>query len=332
MFSAEEYADVEEFYAQERPTMLHTFPSLAEKLGLGELMVKEETSRQGLPAFKVLGVKYAVERLRREGRLPPDAVVACATDGNHGRAVARVAARLGMEAHIFLPAHASERRIESIRGEGAHVHLAVGNYDEAVRQAARESQAHGWVLLSDTSWPGYEEIPRWVMAGYTHILAEASRQWIEPPDVVFVQAGVGGLACGAGSWFAQQFGKWRPFLALCQAANAACIVERARRGVAVRLEGGLETVMDCLSAGEVSYAAWPVIERLYDAYVGVEEEEAVEAAGVLRENGIPAGYSGACGFAALWATMRQENMAGLRAAAGMGKGTRAMVIVTEAQA
>lgn len=330
MFSPEEYTDVEEFYARERPTMLHTFPSLARKLGLGELMVKEETSRQGLPAFKVLGVKYAVERLRREGRLPPDAVVACATDGNHGRAVARVAARLGLEAHIFLPAHASARRIESIRGEGAHVHLAVGNYDEAVRQAAREAQAHGWVLLSDTSWPGYEEIPRWVMAGYTHILAEASRQWIEPPDVVFVQAGVGGLACGAASWFAQQFGKWRPFLALCQAANAACILERARRGVPVRLEGGLETVMDCLSAGEVSYAAWPVIERLYDAYVGVEEEEAVEAAGVLRENGIPAGYSGACGFAALWATMRQGKMAGLRAAAGMGKGTRAMVIVTEA--
>jgi threonine dehydratase len=90
--------------------------------------------------------------------------------------------------------------------------------------------------------------------------------------------------------------------------------------------------MDCLSAGEVSYIAWPVIEPLYDAYVGVGEEEAVEAAGVLRENGIAAGYSGACGFAALWATMRKGNMAGLRAAAGMGEGTRVMVIVTEAPA
>jgi diaminopropionate ammonia-lyase len=155
MFTADEYAAVQRFYQSQPPTPLHT---------IGNLLVKDESQRLGLNAFKILGVRYAIERLRQQDRIPNDATLACATDGNHGRAVARTAARLGYLSHIYLPKHASPKRIRSIQDEGAEVHIVDGNYDDAVRQSALEAQRNNWVIVSDTSWPGYEEIPRDIVA------------------------------------------------------------------------------------------------------------------------------------------------------------------------
>lgn len=329
MFTAAEYKEVEQYYREQPPTPLHSLPELARRLGIAELLLKDESSRAGLNAFKILGVDFALSRLRRDGRLSQGTVLACATDGNHGRAVARTAARMGLASHVYLPSQASRARIQAIAGEGAEVHITDGNYDDAVRQAARDAGQNGWLAVSDTSWPGYEEVPRMIMCGYTQLIMEASRQWTAPPDAVLVQAGVGGLACAVGSWFAQQYGQWRPYLICCQAERSACIVAAARGGAPVALQGSLETLMDCLSAGEVSHSAWPFIHAVYDAYMAVADDRAVEAAGLLRQAGIGAGFSGACGLASLLALVKEEPLEPLRLASGVGEATRVLLILTE---
>lgn len=320
MFTPEEYAAVDTFYGSEPPTPLHEHK---------EVLIKDESARMGLNAFKILGVRYAIHRLRADGRLPHGSVLTCATDGNHGRAVARTAARMGLESHIFLPSHASQARIDAIAGEGASVHICPGNYDDAVRLAASEARDHEWLVVSDTSWPGYEEIPRWIMAGYTRLIGEAARQWTAPPDIVFLQAAVGGFACGVASWFANQYGTWRPYLILCQPSQSAPIIEAARNQRPVRLQGSQQTIMDCLSAGEVSHTAWPVISSIFDAYVAVEEESAVDAVAALRTLGVQAGYSGACGMGAYLQFSARPDFAPLREAAEFSSSSRILLIVTE---
>jgi diaminopropionate ammonia-lyase len=321
MFTAEEYHAVEAAYRSEPPTPLHQ---------RGQLLIKDETARMGLNAFKILGVRYAIQRLRAEDRLRADTVITCATDGNHGRAVARTSSRMGLESHIFLPSHASQARIDAIVSEGAEVHVGSGNYDDAVREAAREaSERENWLIVSDTSWPGYEEIPRWIMCGYTHLLTESASQWPATPDIVFVQAGVGGLACAVASWFAHHYGKWRPYLILCQPSRSAPVIEAAFHQRPARLQGSQETIMDCLSAGEVSHSAWPVISTIFDAYIKVEETSAVEAVAALHEYGIKAGFSGACGMAAYLQFARQPEFAVIREAAAFSDEARVMIIVSE---
>jgi diaminopropionate ammonia-lyase len=150
------------------------------------------------------------------------------------------------------------------------------------------------------------------MCGYTRILSEAARQWTSPPDIVLVQAAVGGLACAVGSWFAQQYGKWRPYLILCQPRQSQ------------------RTIMDCLSADEMSYIAWPVVTSIFDAFIKVEEHSAVEAVAALQKLGIDAGYSGACGMAAWLQLSTQSEYAPLREAASLSPSSRIMIIVTEA--
>jgi diaminopropionate ammonia-lyase len=205
VFDAADYEDVRAFYDARhdlQATPLVSLAGLAARLGVAELLAKDETARFGLPAFKIVGARYAVERLRASGEIGPAATLVCATAGNHGRAVARAARDCGIGARVYVPSDTVAARREAIASEGALVIDAGGDYGHAVRVAAAEAEANGWTVVSDTSWPGYERIPRLIMAGYTRIVDEASRQWDAPPDVVIVQGGVGGLVCAVGSWWA----------------------------------------------------------------------------------------------------------------------------------
>jgi diaminopropionate ammonia-lyase len=328
MFRPEEYREVENFYQTTSPTPLHRI--LGGSLGIAELLAKDESARFGLNAFKMLGVRYAMHKLRQQGALPRGATVACATGGNHGRAVAHASAAMGLSARIYLPKLALETRRRLIEAEGAAVTIVDGNYDDAVHQVAEDAAKNGWVIVSDTSWPGYEQVPRWIMAGYTHLVAEASRQWGTPPDVVVAHGGVGGFACAVGSWFARHYGRWRPYLICAQPERAPAILEAARAPGPRRLQGSLDTVMDCLSAGEVSHSAWPCLHSIYDAYVSVEEESAVQAALAIEAvAGVRAGYSGVCGFAALRTILHEEEFAPVREAAGLASGSRALIFLTD---
>ena len=177
------------------PTPLYDCRALAQELGLGRLHVKDEGQRFGLGAFKALGAAWALHRIRE--RHPGAMTVASATDGNHGHAVAWAAAQIGMPAVIFIPAHAAPARIDRIREAGGRVELVRGTYDEAVRRCAEASATNGWQVVADVGYEGYLEIPRLVSEGYSTLFEETAEQLAAAgdgdPNLVLVQAGVGGL-------------------------------------------------------------------------------------------------------------------------------------------
>lgn len=339
LFEAEEYRLVDDFFCARpgfEPTPLVHLRALASELGIGDILLKDESSRYGLSSFKILGVSYAVGQLLGEGRLADDSVLVCASEGNHGRAVARVAAENKLRARIYVASATSSMRIEVIEKEGAEVIVVDGNYDDAVKQTARDAELYGWQIISDTSWSGYEEIPRWIMAGYTQLMKEAEKQWTPdpPPDVVFVQAGVGGLTCAVVSWLCQRYGTKRPLVIVCEPVSAACLLESYRAGKPVTLNGPFNTIMAGLRCGEVSPIAWPTLAAAVDAFVSIDDVQCTSAMRAVAHpsNGDPvvvAGASGACGLAALLAILQDERLRPVREMSGVSVGSRILVINTE---
>lgn len=376
LFSAGDYAAVEAFYESRPslpPTRLAELPLLAASLGLGAVMVKDESERFGLSAFKSLGARYAMERL---GRATMAAGVVCATAGNHGRAVARTARDMGVPCTVLVPAPAPEAgleeravrdaRVAGMRADGAEVIDVPGSYEEAVERAVAHANKTGATIISDTAsrggtpphqnLPDDESVPRDIMAGYTRLFTEASRQWIAPPDVVVVQGGVGGLVCAAASWFAFHVGAERPFLIACEPDDSACLLESARAGGPVRLglsprssrmnarrsrRGGTAfrvpaiqtTIMAGLRCAQPSYAAWPTVRDGVDAFMSIPDSFALRAmeslAGGSGDPRIDAGPSGACGVGALIAVASEPVLHEVRNACGLGRSTRVLAVVTE---
>lgn len=342
LFSERDYQDVAEYFRSQphlTPTPLRALPSFAGALGVSGVDVKDETHRFGVNAFKIVGVRYAVHRLG------PDAArrgLVSATAGNHGRAVARVAHENGLPCTLFLPELRTSDPLEqqtrtaraaAMRADGARVIDVAGTYEDAVRCAAEFGAESGAAIVSDTSWEGYTDVPRWIMAGYTHVLAEAASQWTAPPDVVFVQAGVGGLVCAAVSWLAWRFGAHRPFFIACEPLHAACLLESARAGRPAAVQSSLDTIMAGLRCAEPSEAAWPAIMAGVDAFVTVDDDRVLETLRGLAALGpgerVLAGPSGVCGLAALAAVMRDDALREVRAAGALGQSTRALAIITE---
>jgi diaminopropionate ammonia-lyase len=336
-FSESDYADLADFYAghpELEPTPLRALPSFARALGLDALYVKDESTRFGLNAFKSLGVRYALDRLQRDGRLAGDATLVCASAGNHGRAVARAARGLGLAARVYMSSAATDGVKRHIASEGAEVIVVAGTYDDAVRTMARDAEMNGWSIVSDTAWPGYDEIPRLIMLGYTRIVGEIAADLGAAPDVVFAQGGVGGLVCGVAAGSVQWWPARRPRLVACEPLDSACLLASARAGRLATLEGPLMTIMAGLRCAEPSPAAWPAIEALTDAFVAVDDEATVAGMRMLarpmgRDPAIEAGPSGACGFATLVAVMRHEALGPVREALALGPKSRAVVINTE---
>jgi diaminopropionate ammonia-lyase len=344
------YRDVHAYFAAHPelpPAPLRSLPARAAALGLGALVVKDESARFGLNAFKIVGVRYAVHRL---GDAAAARGLVCATAGNHGRAVARAARDKRVPCTVFVPrarpgapsgsaAAALESavrasRVAAMRADGATVVDVEGTYEDAVRHAAAHAARTGATVVSDTSWPGYDEIPRWIMAGYTQIFEEAYAQWDATPDVVVVQGGVGGLLCAAASWLAWRFGAARPRLVCAEPDGAACLLASARAGRPVTLAGPLVTMMSGLRCAEPSPAAWPAISAGVDAFLSVSDAAVLAAIDGLRHpvNGDPAidpGPSGACGAAVLAALAADAELADVRGALDMDRSTRALVVISE---
>lgn len=338
LFSSEELSQVRTFFRRHpnnKPTPLLQLSALAEKIGVKNILVKDESTRMGLNSFKILGVSYAVNRLLSDKRITKDTVLVCATEGNHGRAVAHAARANGLAARIYVAGDIKPTRIEALEKEGAEVIAVKGNYDEAVRQAAHDAGKNGWQVVSDTSWTGYEEIPRLIMAGYTGMLGEAQTQWSgEPPDAIFVQAGVGGLAGAVVSWFYQIYGRRRPFIIICEPDSAACFLESARAGKPVTLKGRFDTIMAGLRCGEVSPLGWKIISAKADAYLTVSDGQCQTAMRLLAhppKNDIAAaaGASGACGLGGLLAVMQNEQLSQLREHCRIDCNSRIFLINTE---
>jgi diaminopropionate ammonia-lyase len=341
-FSKLELADVRRFYsgcARTPSTPLVRLPALAGELGLRALMVKDESARFGLPAFKTVGVRYAVGCLaeKSDGSLTD---LAAATAGNHGRAVARAAREHGVAAHVYVPAGTEPARIAALRSEGAEVTVTSAGYDDTVRLMAADAQAHGWTIVSDTAWDGYEEIPRWIMAGYTRILDEAATagafEGIDTRDVVvIVQAGVGSLAGAVAGWLVATFGDARPSLVIVEPDGSACVLASLRAGKRTALPAAEPTSMAGLRCAEVSSLAWPVLRDVVDACVTVSDSRVEEAQRRLAHPApgdppIDSGASGAAGLAALFAIARDPDLAHIRAHLPPLSGATVLLISTEA--
>jgi diaminopropionate ammonia-lyase len=272
-----------------RPTPLTEVPALAEELGVGRVLVKDESQRLGLPAFKALGAWWAIHRTLQDR--PDVTELVTATDGNHGRAVARMASTLGLKAHVFIPDVVSERSIEAIRSEGAAVTLIADSYDAAV-VAAADAATGSSVLIQDSAWPGYEVVPQLIVDGYSTLFCEIDLQ----PDLVVVPMGVGSVAQAAVTHY--RSGPAAPVVLGVEPARASCITSSLLAGEPVTVPTST-TVMAGLNCGTPSSLAWPVLRAGLDAAVTVEEAEALQAVDDLGAAGISSGASGAATLAGL---------------------------------
>ncbi len=299
-------------------------------------MVKDESCRFGLEAFKALGASWALERLRA-GRSDP-MTVTTATDGNHGRAVAWAARRLGCEAVIFIPAHSAAARVDKIRREGARVELVHGTYDEAVAKAEVAGRQNGWQVVSDTGYAGYLEIPQWIAEGYATLFEEAAEQveseGLEPPDVVLVQAGVGSLMHAAVDHF-RGFVRQPRIVAVEPGQSDPLFASISSLGGSPTPSAGTQdSIMAGLNCGSVSLVAWPTVRRGVDLFLTIGDRHA-EAA--MRRLATPAegdppiisGESGAAGLAGLLALLEEPQLAPAREFLRLGPTTKVLVINTE---
>jgi len=331
-------------------TPLADAPALARANGVGRVWVKDESSRLGLPAFKLLGASWAAYRALAErlGRDPEPWVsldelrqtlaplrpltLATATDGNHGRAVARIAALLDLDADVYVPKGTATARIAAIEREGARVTVVDGDYDRAVASATATA-GDRCLAIQDVGWPGYEQVPAWVVEGYGTIFWEVDAQLAasgeEAPDVVVIPVGVGGLAAAAVRHWHRRELRRPPRLLGVEPLAAACVLRSLQVGRVVTVPGPHDSIMAGLNCGTPSLVAWPLLRSGLDAVVAVADERARQAMRDLAAAGIVAGETGAASLAGLAEATGGRAASRLRDALGLGAGTRVLLVCTE---
>ncbi|MBN1648858.1 MAG: diaminopropionate ammonia-lyase [Spirochaetales bacterium] len=332
---------------------------LAKQTGVGCVYVKNEAMRFDVKAFKPLGASYAIFHylsllsLKQNGKALaanvfadraqlaglPQSCFCAATDGNHGRAVAWTAKKLGQKAVIFMPSTASETRQQNIKKEGARLVLIDGTFDDCVRECQRQAGQNGWQVISDTAYEGNMELPAYIIQGYRTIFIEIDRQLHagdgnlrdDDPgiDLLLLPAGVGGLAAAGAGFYALKYGEYRPIMLCIEPDDADCFLRSARAGEAVQSPGKQESIMVGLACGFPSLAAWPICRDVIDAYIAIPDKWAVLAMKSYAGNGIVSGESGSAGLAGLLALMQSPTLGEVRSRLGVDGKSRVMCINTE---
>ena len=318
-------------------TPLIELPDFATAAGVGSVVYKDESPRFGLGSFKALGGSYAVAQLADEYRKQHGSLagfaVATATDGNHGKSVAWGAQRLGVECHIFIHAQVSQQRSDAITELGAHVHRVAGNYDDSLVECETMARAHGWQIVSDTSWEGYETVPVQIMAGYSVMAAEIVAQLKgKIPTHFFIPAGCGGLAGGMLAYFWQVWKEQLPAIVIVESEYSACVYKSIEADDAIQLNVVEETVMAGLSCGEVSQIIWPLLRRGVKHAITIPDEGVVPT---MRSLAKPAGddrpaiEAGECSAAGLIALLAAAGNTELQQALDLNQASRVLVLGTE---
>jgi diaminopropionate ammonia-lyase len=299
------------------PTRVVDAPDLAAAFGVSSLTVKDESLRLNMPSFKILGASWAVYRLlvSRLGHEPEwrdlgelrgafaplgPLMLVAATDGNHGRAVAHMARLLGYESQILVPAGTAPARVAGIASEGASVSVVDGTYDDAVGAAA-ELATDRALVVSDTSWDGYTQVPITVIEGYGTIFTEIDDQLSASPEVVVVPMGVGALAAAAVDYYAAT-----AQIIVVEPLSAACGLRSVEAGHPVIVPGPHDSIMAGLNCGTVSAVAWPAVSRGVDVFVAVSDGAAEQAMRDLADVGVIAGETGAASLAGLRAVAESD--------------------------
>lgn len=333
------------------PTPLVALNTLANTLGIAQVLYKHEGPRFGLGSFKALGAAYAALRVLqreishqlgqgvslssiREGvhaEICAKITLVSATDGNHGRSLAWGSQRFGVPCRIYIHAKVSETRAQAMRDLGAEVIRIDGDYDASVALARKEAKQNGWFVVSDTSWPGYSEPPRDVMAGYGVMTREVCEALDQAPTHVFLQGGVGGLAASVAASLRQYWGKDAPRVVVVEPDLAACLYESARRGVATSVKITEETIMAGLSCGEPSPVAWEILEQEASDFLTIPDSIVAPTVRLLaRPMGddprIEAGESAVAGLAALIAARQDSELSKIL---GLNAQSRVLLIGSE---
>lgn len=308
------------------PTRLVEVPGIAQRLGVARAYVKDESARLGLPAFKVLGASYAIHRTLAESAGPVSTLVT-ATDGNHGHAVARTARLLGLQARVYIPTGVEPVVVSAIRAEGAEVTTLDASYDDTVAEAAADANGTGARLIQDTAWPGYEQVPAWIVDGYETLFGEVDRQLegagAGTPDLIAVPVGVGSLAQAAVRHY--RSGSSQPSVLSVEPTSAPCTLASLAAGESVTVPTET-TSMAGLNCGTLSSLAWPVLRDGLDAAVMVSDDDADAATEMLAADGLAAGPSGAASLAGTAAALGEESR---RAELGIGEHSVVVMLCTE---
>ncbi|MGB2187099.1 MAG: diaminopropionate ammonia-lyase [Candidatus Puniceispirillaceae bacterium] len=287
------------------PTALHDLPEIADHLGVARVVYKDESTRFGLGSFKALGGAYAVAalvgKIEAGGGNAGDLTVATATDGNHGRSVAWGAARAGCAAKIYIHAHVSKAREDAMAAFGAEVIRIDGNYEASLAACKQDAEAHGWQIVSDTSWEGYHEVPLMVMAGYTVMAREIVDQLGTTPSHAMLPVGVGGLAAGIIAPLWQAAGSSLGHMIAVESHMSACMRDSLVAGTPTLVDITEETLMAGLSCGEVSDLAWDILKPTVSHCVTVGDEAVAPLMRWFhhRAESIEAGECSTSGLAAL---------------------------------
>ena len=339
-----------------QPTPLVNLNNLAQELGVNAFFVKDESYRFGLNAFKSLGGsfclgRYIAERLccdiselsyskitspEVKSRLGEITFVT-ATDGNHGRGIAWAAKTLGHKAVVYMPAGTVEERLNNIIKLGADASITEFNYDNTVRFAAESAEKFGWVLVQDTSWPGYEKIPGWVMQGYLTMALEAVEQLDGVvPTHVFLQAGVGSMAGALAAFFADYYGEDKPIIVIVEPNKADCIYRTARAndGTLHTVKGSMNTIMAGLACGEPCTIAWEMLRRYAEVYVSMPDYAAAKGMRILanplgNDCRIISGESGASTSGFVCELLQNQSLDYLRELVGVNSDSRVLCFSTE---
>ena len=363
LMSEENVTKANEFhksFPQYSVTPLQKLSALASYLGVKGIYCKDESYRFGLNAFKVLGGSYAMGRYiakelgRDISQLPYNvlssdklreefgqATFYTATDGNHGRGVAWAAKRLGQKAVVRMPKGTTKTRFDNIAKEGAEVTIEEVNYDDCVRMAAAEAAKteHG-IIVQDTAWAGYEEIPSWIMQGYGTLVLEADKQLkengVDRPTHVFVQAGVGSLAGAVVGYFAHKYKENPPVMVVCEASAADCLYRSAVQadGNLVNVTGDLQTIMAGLACGEGNTIGWDILKNHVTVFASCPDWMSAKATRIYAnplENDphIISGESGSVPLGLAYTALHDEDAKDLKEALKLDENSNILVISTE---
>jgi diaminopropionate ammonia-lyase len=355
--NAKQVNDLHKSFPSYAVTPLRELKALANHLGLENIYVKDESFRYGLNAFKGLGGSYSVakyigdrlgietETLSYEKLKSPevknklgDITFVTATDGNHGRGIAWTVAELGYKSVVFMPKGSAKERLENIKAFGGEAYITDMNYDDTVRHATEYAENNDGVLVQDTAWEGYEDIPAWIMQGYTTMGHEIVDQ-LENRDLshIFLQAGVGAMAGAITGYFADYYAdKDQPKIVIVEPDKADCIYHTAAAsdGTLHAVTGDLDTIMAGLACGEPCSIGWDVLNAHADSFISMPDYVAAKGMRVLAtplggDGAIVSGESGAATPGFLVEVMENEKLADLKEALGLDEKSKVLCISTE---
>ena len=315
---AQKVNDFHQTFDNYEVTPLVSLKELASHLNVKNIYVKDESYRFGLNAFKALGGSYSIGKvlsnllnkditeityeylISKECKEKiGDVTFITATDGNHGRGVAWVAHELNQKSIVFLPKGSAIERLENIRKLGADASIMDMNYDDCVRHAKKIADEKGYVFVQDTTCEGYEEIPLWIMQGYTTMGIEIMNQIKETPTHIFLQAGVGAMSGAMTAFFRDLYPNSK--IVIVEPNKADCIYQSALNGEMTFVKGDLDTIMAGLACGEPCSIGWDVLKNEANAYMSVDDSLAAKGMRVLanplgKDIRIISGESGAAPF------------------------------------